>query len=567
MLYYENFNLSTVVTPVNVKAYETLLKEVEYDDEETSFLVESFKHGFPLHYEGDRNVQLKAPNLKISVGTEKDLWNKVMKEVKLGRYAGPFKQIPYQNFIQSPIGLVPKDGGKDTRLIFQLSYPCNTCKKVSVNANIPAERCTVKYPDFADAIRMCLRIGKFCKLGKSDMKSAFRNLGMRVCDFCWLIMKAHSPIDKQWYYFIDKCLPFGSSISCAHFQRFSNSIAFVVKVYTGRKPINYLDDYLFAALRKLLCDKMIDFFLIICGKINFPVAIEKTEWSDGIMTFLGLLIDASRQVVCIPIGKVEKAIELINQTLSKKKVTVKTIQKLCGYLNFLCRCVVPGRAFLRRLYSCTGQTLSKNTVLPSHYHIRVKAELRQDLKTWLVFLSHPEVFCRPFMDLDDVLHADQVRFYTDSSGNSSLGMGGICDNSWMIQMWDSLFIKKVKPSIAYLELYALTAAVLVWLKRFKNRRIVIFCDNISVVQMINASSSSCKQCMTLIRMITLECLFQNVRIYAKYIKSAENIFADLLSCNQVAKFKLTAEKMVWKFDPKPTQIPEALWPMEKVWQH
>ena len=47
-----------------------------------------------------------------------------MKEVKLGRYAGPFPTIPYEeDFIQSPIGLVPKDQGCDTRLIFHLSYP------------------------------------------------------------------------------------------------------------------------------------------------------------------------------------------------------------------------------------------------------------------------------------------------------------------------------------------------------------------------------------------------------------------------------------------------------------
>ena len=35
-----------------------------------------------------------------------------MKEVEAKHYAGPFKTIPFENFIQSPIGLVPKDNGK-----------------------------------------------------------------------------------------------------------------------------------------------------------------------------------------------------------------------------------------------------------------------------------------------------------------------------------------------------------------------------------------------------------------------------------------------------------------------
>ena len=41
-------------------------------------------------------------------------------EVKVGRVAGPFAEIPFENYIQSPIGLVPKSGGDQTRLIFHL---------------------------------------------------------------------------------------------------------------------------------------------------------------------------------------------------------------------------------------------------------------------------------------------------------------------------------------------------------------------------------------------------------------------------------------------------------------
>ena len=33
-----------------------------------------------------------------------------MKEVQANRVASPYKSIPFDNFIQSPIGLVPKVG-------------------------------------------------------------------------------------------------------------------------------------------------------------------------------------------------------------------------------------------------------------------------------------------------------------------------------------------------------------------------------------------------------------------------------------------------------------------------
>ena len=61
------------------------------------------------------------------------------------------------------------------------------------------------------------------------MDSAFRNLGLGKSSWNWTVLKAWSPIDEQMYYFIDKCLPFGSSISCTLFQLVSDAVACIVK--------------------------------------------------------------------------------------------------------------------------------------------------------------------------------------------------------------------------------------------------------------------------------------------------------------------------------------------------
>ena len=99
----------------------SFLKKADYPDRDRIFLVQGFKPGFDLCYKDAKTVRIRAPNLKIR--DEIDLWNKVMKEVKMKRYPGPYYQIPYKtDFIRSPIGLVPKDGGEDVRLIFYLSY-------------------------------------------------------------------------------------------------------------------------------------------------------------------------------------------------------------------------------------------------------------------------------------------------------------------------------------------------------------------------------------------------------------------------------------------------------------
>ena len=114
---------------------------------------------------------------------------------------GLFDNPPFSNFIQSPIGLVPKDGGKKTRLIFHLSHPRDKKKGESVNANIPEDLCSVVYKEFDDAVRLCLAEGKGCYLGKSDMSSAFRHFAMKKKCWKFLVMKAQHPMTNKWYYF------------------------------------------------------------------------------------------------------------------------------------------------------------------------------------------------------------------------------------------------------------------------------------------------------------------------------------------------------------------------------
>ena len=62
------------------------------------------------------------------------------------------------------------------------------------------------------------------------------------------MMCAQNPKTGEWEYFIDKCLPFEASISCAHFQQVSNALIHVAEVRTATVITNYLDDFLFVAI-------------------------------------------------------------------------------------------------------------------------------------------------------------------------------------------------------------------------------------------------------------------------------------------------------------------------------
>ena len=318
---------------------------------------------------------------------------------------------------------------------------------------------------------------------------------MRVLDFKYLIMKARSPIDHQWYFFVDKCLPFGAAISCAHFQDFSNAVAHIVQIKIQRKIINYLDDFLFVAIMKIWCEQQISVFIEVCDFIKFPVSLEKTFWGETKLTFLGLLFDSNNRLVCVPWEKILRMIELIQQVLNnpKKKTTVHQMQKICGYLNFLGRAITPGRAFTRRLYSITSNKTKKDGTkinLNSHHHVKLSSENILDLKLWLYFLHHLTAYSRLLADFTISQCAEQIRFFTDASKNPKLGCGGWNETEWFMRQWHAEFIIRENPSIAFLELFGVAAGVLLWIKKYQNSQVVINCDNQSVVNMINNSSST-----------------------------------------------------------------------------
>ena len=387
---HHNLDLTSIITPVKVKVLEDLLLESQYDKNEIDFLIDGFTNGFDISYEGPVHRRDTASNLpfQVGVGDKYDLWNKIMKEVEERRYAGPYDQIPFDSCIQSPIGLVPKVGGK-TRLIFHLSYDFKKSSYFSVNHYTPKEKCSVHYYGLDDAVVNSFKwrnqSGKVF-YSKTDLKSAFRILPLKVSCYRWLILKAINPVTGKLSYFVEKNLPFGHSISCSHFQCFSNALRHILE-YRMQMTLfatNYLDDYLFVQKTLEDCNNLVRNFLQLCETIGVTVAEDKTEFVTQVIVFLGILLDGENFVLALPEEKCNKAINWIQSMLVKKKTTVKELEKLVGFLNFLGRAIVPGRAFTRRMNSkFTKQT----ECLKQYHHINLDREFKDDCKMWKIFLT------------------------------------------------------------------------------------------------------------------------------------------------------------------------------------
>ena len=111
-------------------------------------------------------------------------------------------------------------------------------------------------------------------------------------------------------------------------------------------------------------------------------------------------------------------------------------------------------------------------------------------------------------------------------------------------------------------LHALTVGILTWEDQLANQRITVFCDNMLVVHMVNNSSSSCKMCMKLIRVLTLNGLQFSRRLRARFVRTKSNGIADSLSRLQFNRFRKLAPEMT-EF---PDNVDSRLWPVDKLFE-
>ena len=190
---------------------------------------------------------------------------------------------------------------------------------------------------------------------------------------------------------------------------------------------------------------------------------------------------------------------------------------------------------MRRMYSKFAfnyqgrkNLTSVNKQLREHHHVRLDREFQEDCKIWIMLLLNVESVSRPFLDLRrNTFSAVQLKFFMDAS--MTVGYRAYFPPNWMFGVWNQRWISEAKPSITCLELYALCAAIMTWSERLQNMRFEVFCNNTGVRDMVNSLGSKCPHSMRLIRLLTLDNLQHNRRVFIQYINTKQNSFADSLS--------------------------------------
>ena len=132
--------------------------------------------------------------------------------------------------------------------------------------------------------------------------------------------------------------------------------------------------------------------------------------------------------------------------------------------------------------------------------------------------------------------SDVLSLYTDASG--SLGFWGIFETHWFQGSWEPhKNLGQPGISIAWQELFAFVVACHLWANFFSNKRIQFFCDNESVVSIVNTKRSRIPKVMDLVRHLTLLTLGFNFCIRAEHIEGKRNDIADSLPHFQIDRFR------------------------------
>ena len=216
--------------------------------------------------------------------------------------------------------------------------------------------------------------------------------------------------------------------------------------------MHYLDDYLFVGKDGMGdCLSLMGPFHDVCHCLGVPIAPEKTEGSTKSLVFLGLQIDSVMQTITIPSEKLAEIREKIKTVIQMKKVSLKQLQSLIGSLNFACRAIAPGRAFLRQLI---GSTIALKA---PHHVTRVNANMKADLDMWLDFLKNHNGVSVFREQLWTTSH--DLEFFTDAAG--FIGLGIFFNGKWAQAKWGEHFHQESVSSnnITFLELFPILVSL------------------------------------------------------------------------------------------------------------
>ena len=289
--------------------------------------------------------------------------------------------------------------------------------------------------------------------------------------------------------------------------------------------VHILDDFFIVNKTKALCDRDLQLFVAHLKELGIPVATEKTFLGAQVMSFKGIEIDSVRRQTRLPKDKIDRCVSKLTEVIDKKRIRLKELRVLLGHLAFACSVIVPGRAFLRRLYDLTIRVSNE------YQFIYITKEARADMLVWLEFLR---VFNgKNFFFTDTWLSSASLNF--DIAAVPGIGWGLTFKAKWAAGLWGDLL--NSENDRVFLKLYPILLVIHMWGRQLSNNTVKFYCNDFELVQVLKHQTSKSPRVMILVRKLVLKCLFLNISLKAEFNMHQQTGLAHLLSYNRLSEFQ------------------------------
>lgn len=406
----------------------------------------SIKNGFYMGVKMKLSKSYTPENHASALSNPAVIEAHIQKEVSEGRYSGPFSASKLESLIgyfrTSPLGIVPKPGSDEFRIVQDLSYPRDDPQQPSVNSEINSDDFPCTWGTFETMAAAILSLDADAQGATMDVDAAFRRCPLRRDQ------QNHFVIQWKGLFWLDHNVPFGAASSGGVFGRLADAMADILLAYGFGPSTHWVDDYGFlkgdedptpvpppvsnslisneltqTPRSRFRHDYTISDIEKIAAHLGWPWKKSKTKDFSHILLYIGFEWNIRLRFVQVPQEKRKKFLKKLEIWVPGRKVSKKEAESLQGTLVHASLVVPSGRAhlhFLIKFTSSFGHTKS-----PRFAKRSPSSDLLADVAWWReVLINGPfgSTIKKPPPPRAD------YRVFVDAS--TSFGVGVILNGAW-----------------------------------------------------------------------------------------------------------------------------------------
>jgi hypothetical protein len=489
-------------------------------------LVAALRDGADLGYNGPQ-VTVLNDNHASALRAAAQLDKQLAEELRRGWVTGgtdTWQELGFPFLRTSPRGAVPKRNSEKLREIDDATFALGINTYIE---GLPQMRFTTVDLVCKEVIRLQEETGEDILISKVDCAAAYRQFPVRRQDW-WLLGFTW----RQRFYH-HRRLSFGCRSSGAWFARLSTAVAWAVAplLPPGASVVAYLDDFIILAAASVAAAAQ-QVLLALLQRWGIEVNLKKLQQEGtprAVQTVLGIEVDTRTMQLRLDAERLQELHLELDSWTGRNSCTKRELQSLIGVLGFAARCVRPGRLHLRRMLQSLKHWGPADT---GGQRRPLAGDFFADLQWWRRSLSgwngvsafpstHPS-------------RAPDVVFSSDAA--STVGFGAVLGNLYVHGLWGAAEREGGHTWIGYQELAAVTMACGAFGEALRGKRVLVQCDNLADVAMINKLAASTPVYNHLLRQLHELSVDLGFELRAEHLAGALNVLADALSRGRLQEF-------------------------------